>query len=76
MALPALALGWLLVASAPAIKYKASARVESVVRTVVRRNAITSSSASSRIPSGTEVKSVLYASFKYRSRTPSLRCSP
>lgn len=33
MALPALALGWLLVASAPAIKYKASARVESVVRT-------------------------------------------
>jgi hypothetical protein len=33
MALPALALGWLLVASAPAVKYKASARVESVVRT-------------------------------------------
>jgi hypothetical protein len=33
MALPALALGWLLVASAPAIKYKASARAESVVRT-------------------------------------------
>lgn len=33
MALPALALGWLLVASAPAVKYKASARIESVVRT-------------------------------------------
>jgi hypothetical protein len=34
MALPAaLALGWLLVASAPAVKYKASARVESIVRT-------------------------------------------
>ncbi|MCY1072862.1 hypothetical protein [Archangium lansingense] len=33
MALPALALGWLLVASAPAVKYKASARLESVVRT-------------------------------------------
>ncbi|MFY0527018.1 hypothetical protein ACN28I_29055 [Archangium gephyra] len=33
MALPALALGWLLVASAPAVKYKASARVESVIRT-------------------------------------------
>ncbi|HYO54086.1 hypothetical protein [Archangium sp.] len=33
MALPALALGWLLVASAPAVKYKASARVESIIRT-------------------------------------------
>lgn len=33
MALPALALGWLLVSSDVAIKYKASARVESVVRT-------------------------------------------
>lgn len=33
MALPALALGWLLVASAPAVHYKASARVESIVRT-------------------------------------------
>ncbi|HYO74557.1 MAG TPA: hypothetical protein VEU33_51635 [Archangium sp.] len=33
MALPALALGWLLVASAPAVKYKASARVETVTRT-------------------------------------------
>jgi hypothetical protein len=33
MALPALALGWLLVASAPAVKYKTSARLESVVRT-------------------------------------------
>jgi len=33
MALPALALGWLLVASVPPIKYKLSARVDSVVRT-------------------------------------------
>lgn len=33
MALPALALGWLLVASAPAVKYKVSARAESIVRT-------------------------------------------
>ncbi|HEX8433582.1 hypothetical protein [Archangium sp.] len=33
MALPALALGLLLVAAAPDIKYKASARVESIVRT-------------------------------------------
>jgi hypothetical protein len=33
MALPALALGLALVASAPAIKYKASARAESIVRT-------------------------------------------
>ncbi len=33
MAMPALALGLLLVASAPAVKYKASARVETIVRT-------------------------------------------
>ncbi|WNG32378.1 hypothetical protein F0U61_01225 [Archangium violaceum] len=32
MALPALALGWLLVASAPAVKYKASARIETITR--------------------------------------------
>lgn len=33
MALPALTLAWLMVASVPAVKYKASARIESVVRT-------------------------------------------
>jgi hypothetical protein len=33
MALPALALGWMLLAGNPAIKYKASIRVESVTRT-------------------------------------------
>ncbi len=31
--LPTLALGWLMVASTPAVKYKVSARVESIVRT-------------------------------------------
>jgi hypothetical protein len=60
MALPAaLALGWLLVASAPAVKYKASARVESVNRTP-----LLTESANSRVVSdillAPRLESVLY----------------